>query len=264
MKQYFGHKKNVKAVRAHLPPVLLFQGPASVGKWELAEYIREHWKFKNSDVLKVKRLTKDNARFIVKFTSERPKGFSKLVIVRLDRKATKGALNTLLKALEEAPDATFILITEEDTIPTIRSRAILYPFGLLSDEDVYNILTVRRNFPEDRASMLSKVAGGQVRKALSYNVDQENKATVLKAVDAVSRKDSRALDALAPKWQQEHTELLVQWCYESMTTRWKLFIEDETSVKGNKIPLRILIALKEDLRPRLVVRSALASVLQER
>lgn len=263
MKPYFGHEKNVKAVSSHLPRVLLFQGPASVGKWELAEFIRDKWKFKNSDTLRVKRLTQDNARFIAKFASERPRGWSKLVIARLDRKATTGALNALLKALEEARDATFILITEESTLPTIRSRAILYEFGLLSEQDVYNILVERKNFSESRAESLARLAGGQVRRALSHAVDQESKIVVLKALDAISRRDNTALEAVAARWQEEHTDLMIQWCYESLTTKWKLFDPEETNIRGTKVPLRILISLKEELRPRLVVRAGLASVLQE-
>jgi replication-associated recombination protein RarA len=262
MKPYFGHEKNVKAVNAHLPSVLLFQGPASVGKWELAEYVREKWKFKNSDTMRIKRLTQDNARAAAKFASERPRGWSKLVIVRLDRKATKGAQNALLKALEEARDATFILIAEEPPLDTVKSRAITYNFGLLSEKNIFDILTVRKNFSEERAGMLAGVARGQVRNALSYLGDQESKVVVMKALDAVQRRDSAALEALAPKWSQEHTDLLIQWCYEALTNKWKLFIPEETNITGTKVPLRILIAVREDLRPRLIVRAALASVLQ--
>lgn len=262
MRAYFGHEKNLKAVHAHLPQVLLFLGPESVGKWELAEYVREKWKFKNSDTLRIKRLTQDNARAAAKFASERPRGWSKLVIVRIDKKATVGAQNALLKSMEEARDATFIIIAEEPPLDTVSSRAITYRFGLLTEKDIFDILTVRRNFSKERAEVLSRVAGGQVRKALSYNNDQESKLVVMRALDAVHRKDNSALEALAPHWKQEHTELLIQWCYESLTKKWKLFIPEESNITGTKVPLRILIALREDLRPRLVVRAALASVLQ--
>lgn len=262
MKAYFGHEKNVKAVKAHLPSVLLFQGPASVGKWELAEFVRSHWKFKSSDVLRIKRLTQENARAAAKFANERPTGFAKLIIIRLDKKATKGAQNALLKTLEEARDAHFILIAEELPIPTVRSRAVLYKFGVLTEENVKDILVHRKHFSEDRAASLARMSGGQVKNALSYAVKNESKMVVLKALDAVHRKDSATLESLATRWQEEHTELLIQWCYESLTKRWRVFIPDETNISGTKVPLRILISLERDLRPRLVVRAALASVLQ--
>ena len=260
---YFGHEKNVKAVKNHLPGVLLFLGPDSVGKWELAEHIRQVWKFKKADVLRVKRLTQDNARFISKFAFQRPQGRMKLVIVRIDEKASKGAQNALLKALEDSSDTVFIIVAEEMPLATIRSRATLYPFGLLTVEDVANILMVRMNFGRDRAWALANASGGQISKALSHVQDAESKLVVLKALDAVHRKDLKELEGIAAKWQQEHTELLVRWCYETITGKWKLFSKTETSITGSKIPLRILVAITEQLRPRLVVRAALASVLQE-
>jgi len=262
VKPYFGHEKNVRAVHMHLPSVLLFLGPESVGKWELAEHIRVKWKFKKADTLRIKRLTQENARFAAKFASERPRGWRKLIIVRLDKKATVGAQNALLKSMEEAQDATYIIVAEEPPITTVMSRAVTYPFGLLTQKNIYDILTQRLNFSEDRADTLSKIAGGRVKKALSFKEDQESKMVVSKALDAVNRKDNKALEAVAPLWQQEHTELLIQWCYETLTKKWKLFVPGEISIQGTKVPLRILIALREDLRPRLVVRAALASVLQ--
>lgn len=262
MRPYFGHEKIVKAVNSHLPGVLLFLGPSSVGKWELAEYVREKWKFKKSDTLRIRRLTQENARYAAKFASERPRGWSKLVIVQIDKKATRGAQNALLKSMEEASNATFIIVAEEPPLETVKSRAITYPFGLLTEKDIVNILTVKLNFSESRAEFLASIAGGRVNNALAYNINQDSKLIIMKALDAVHRKDNTALEALAPAWQQDHTDLLIQWCYESLTGKWKLFLPGEAGISGTKVPLRILIALREDLRPRLVVRAALASVLQ--
>lgn len=259
---YFGHSEIVRAVTNHLPAVSLFLGPASVGKWELAEHIRAERGFKSSDVLRVRRLTQENARFIVRFASERPKGFARLVIVRMTDKASVGAQNTLLKALEESINTYFIMVAEEPPLPTILSRATTFNFGLLSEKDVENILVVRNNYPPEKAENASKVAGGRVRPALLYTQDKDSKLLVLKALDAVYRRDMSRLEPLASHWQEEHTELLISWCYESLTSQWKKFMVEETNIRGTKIPLRILISLNEELRPRLVVRSALASVLQ--
>jgi len=260
---YFGHENHVRAVLNHLPPVLLFIGPDSVGKWELAEHVRQVWKFKKADVLRIKRLTQDNARFVSKFAFQRPQGRLKLVIVRIDEKATKAAQNTLLKALEDAQDTVFIIVAEEMPLATIRSRATLYSFGLLTEENVANILSARLNYGRDKALALAKASGGQIRVATDHNRDVESKLVVLKALDAVHRKDLKELESYAQKWQQEHTDLLVRWCYEAVTRKWKLFSAGDTAISGSKIPLRILIAAPEELRPRLVVRAALASVLQE-
>lgn len=259
---YFGHERIVQALEKRLPLVSLFLGPDSVGKWELAEHLIRFWKFDQSDVLRVNRLTQDNARAIVGFSQTKAKGDARLVIVKLDHKATKGAQNTLLKALE-APYAThFILVGQELPLPTIRSRAEIFEFGLLTEEEVALVLTERRRYSREKAELLASYSGGQIKAALEYTRVQEDKLTVLKALDAINRKDLTGLESLSASWQQEHTDLLVRWCYEALTKKWKYFISDDSSIANTKIPLRILLSLQEDLRPRLVIRSALASVIQ--
>lgn len=260
--QYFGHKKNVEALEARLPEVSLFLGPESVGKWELAEHLSRFWKFDHADILKIYRLTKDNARAAVEFSQVRPRGSKRLVIVRLDQKATVNAQNTLLKALEAGSGTSFILVAEEAPIPTIVSRATLFRFGLLSRDEVAQILEYRRGYSKDRADIIADYAGGQIQTALKYNEAQEGKILVQRALDAIRRKDLSTLESLTPLWGQMHTDLLVKWCYESLTGKWNFFLPDEAGITGTKIPLRILMNLHEDLRPRLVVRAALASVLQ--
>jgi replication-associated recombination protein RarA len=260
---YFGHQKILQAIPQDLPGVLLFLGPKSVGKWELAEYIRADRGFLSADVLRVRRLTQENARFVAKFSSERPQGDAKLVIVRLDRKATKVAQNTLLKTLEDHKSTHFILISEDEPLPTITSRATVYRFGLLTDSEVAEILINRRNFSRDRAELLASHSRGQVSRALSLMQDQDGKLIVLQALDAIYRKDLKTLESLSAKWQTEHTDLTVKWCYEVLTQRWNLFNPEESRIIGTKVPMRILIALRADLRPRLAVRAGLASVLQE-
>lgn len=259
---YFGHKGNVQELESSLPAVSLFLGPNSVGKWELAEHLRSLKGFLSGDVLRVRRLTQENARFIVKFASERPKGVARLVIAKIDKKASVGAQNTLLKTLEEASDVHFILIAEESPLPTIVSRSTVYRFGLLTEEDVFNILTVRKNFSQTKAENLSKVARGQIKNALAYTQEQDDKLMVLKALESLQKKNLTELESLASKWQQEHTNLLIDWCYECLTSRWVKFNPEETLIRGTAVPLRILTILKNDLRPRLVIRAGLASLLQ--
>lgn len=250
----------MRALSKTLPAVSLFLGPSSVGKWELAEWLRVKHGFLASDVLRIKRLTQDNAKFVARFAVGSPQGSHRLVIIRLE-KATSTALNTLLKTLEEPGTTKFILVTTQKPIATIVSRCSVFEFGLLTDAQVSGILISVKGFGESLAVERASKAGGRVRPALSQGFRQDQKALVLRALEALASKDAKTLDSLAPKWLEEHTQLLVAWCYESITGRWKLFIEDETSIRGAAIPLKILVALREELRPRLVVRAALASVL---
>lgn len=260
---YFGHEEIRETVDNYLPPVSLFLGPTSVGKWEMAERVRKLRKFHAGDVLRVRRLTQENARFIVKFASERPKGSARLIIARLGEQASSGAQNTLLKALEESPDTYFILIADTEPLPTVSSRAHTFRFGLLSDEEVFNILVQVKGMNPNSAIESAEASGGQVENALRHFKDKESKIVVLKALEAIQSRDANLLESLATSWNEEHTELLTYWCYETLTSQWRKFKPQDTTISGTKIPLRILLATREGLRPRLVVRAALASVLQE-
>jgi hypothetical protein len=211
-------------------------------------------------VLRIKRLTQDNAKFIARWSLGSPQGAYRLVICRLE-KATTVALNTLLKTLEESKSTRFILVSEKMPLDTIRSRAQVFEFGLLKDEQVADILVAHQGFGAELAATRASAAGGRVRSALEYSGKQDAKLVVLKALEAVTAKDASALEQIATKWQQEHTDLLVSWCYESITRKWNYFLEDETVIRGSGVPLKILMALREELRPRLVVRAALASLI---
>ena len=259
--EFFGHTEIVKTLTESLPQVSLFLGPISVGKWELAEHVRRYYDVRQGDVLRIKRLTQDNAKFVEAFAHSAPQGDFRLCIIRL-RKASESALNTLLKTLEESTSTKFILVAEETPLPTIVSRCEVFSFGLLSQEEVEGILTHVKNFAPGPAGTRAALSGGQVLPALVYTKTQDSKTVVLRALEAVASNDPRALEELAPRWQEEHTELLTTWCYESLTSRWRLFTEAETRIRGTALPLRILMAIRPNLRPRLIVRHALASLLQ--
>ena len=259
---FFGHTEIVKVLTTSLPQVSLFLGPISVGKWELAEHVRKIHGVRAGDVLRVKRLTQENAKFVEQFAHSAPQGEYRLCIIRL-RKASDKALNTLLKTLEESDSAKFILIAEDRPLPTIVSRSEVFSFGLLSQEEVQGILTHVKNFAPGPAGTRAALSGGQVLPALVYTKTQDSKTVVLRALEALASNDAKLLEEIAPKWQDEHTELLTTWCYESLTSRWRLFTEAETRIRGTSFPLKILMALRSNLRPRLVVRHSLASLLTQ-
>lgn len=257
-----GHEPIRTKLEKFLPPVSLFLGPNSVGKWRLAEWARDLWGISASDVFRVRRLTQENARAVVDFSSSQANGDSRLAIIKLDGKATRAAQNTILKALEDATSTKFILISEEPPLPTIVSRSEIFHFGLLTDSDIASILQDRNMSLQDSMT-LAPSGKGQVSRALEQASNQDDKLVVLQVVEALNRKDRFSLETMATFWREEHTELLIQWCYESITRKWRLFSASDVQVTGTRIPLRVLSVLKEDLRPRLVIRAALVSVIQE-
>lgn len=257
-----GHEDTLRRLHSDLPPVSLFLGPASVGKWTTAEHLRREYGVRDGDLLRIRSLTMDEARTASKFMLTSPLGDLRFAIIRLDS-ATPASLHALLKALEEIPSSSrVVLVSTESPMETIVSRSEIFHFSLLSQEQVERVLIQRKLSPSE-ARRYAELAGGQVGRALSFVSGMEGKATVLAAVNAIRERNPVSLDSLAVKWTDEHTNLLATLCREIITGRWRIFMEAEVEGIGRKLPLKILTALHADIRPRLVVRSSLMSVLKE-
>lgn len=212
-------------------------------------------------MLRVRLLTSDDARSVVRFALASPLGVRRLAIIRLDQ-ATPAALHVLLKTLEELPPTThIILIATEMPLETIVSRAEMFRFSLLTEEQVEDVL-LQRKFKPTEARRWASLSGGQVRKALDLVEDLDAKITVLSAVRAIRERDANGLDNLATKWTDQHSDLLGALCREAITGRWRIFSDAEVEGMGKKLPLSILYALRPEIRPRLVVRASLMSVLK--
>jgi DNA polymerase III delta prime subunit len=257
-----GHNEVVSALLVEFPPVALLCGPPSVGKWTTAEHVRRHYQIFEPDVLRARHLDMESAGEVADFASRAASGpAGRVAIVRLDN-ARPEALNVLLKPLEESgPDMHFMLVSSQPVPFTIESRARRYDFGLLSVEDVTRFLKQKRGMSDALASRLAAVSGGQIRAALESMDVAERKSLVLAAVRALREKDPAALESLADRWRDEHTELLAKWAREAVSHQWRLFNVEETGQVGN-LPLRVLVALRRDVRARLVVRSLLVDLLR--
>lgn len=264
MSSIVGHREVISRIEAEKPPVSLLLGPESVGKWTAAEYLRGIWRVDEGDTLRVMSLTMEAAHDIVRFSSTTPVASPKrLVIVRVpDRNGAP--VEVLLKTLEEGTETTdFILIAQTSlaVIPTLWSRATVYHFGFLEEDDVAAVLT-GRNFHEGEAKRLATLAGGQIRRALDVVNARELKNVVLLVLKAFRELDPKALEAAAAKWTDDHTALLTQWCHEAITGRWRAFLPEESGIQGRAIPLKILLALNANVRPKLLVRSNLMAALK--
>jgi hypothetical protein len=203
----------------------------------------------------------DAARAIAHHAWTSPRGARFLVLARLD-KANPAALSVILKTLEELPPTTSIVLIGTELPPeTIVSRTELFVFPLLTDEQVVEVLLQRR-FKPTEAQRWAQLARGQVQRALDLANGLDAKIPVLAAVRSIRERDEHALDGLAGRWSDEHTELLANLCREAITGRWRIFSEAEVEGMGRKLPLAILVALRPEIRPRLVVRSSLMTVLK--
>lgn len=261
MTTVIGHTSTVARVEVQRPAVSLFLGPSSVGKWTVAEYLRGVWRVEEADTLRIENLTMPSVRTVVDFAERAAAADRRLVVIRLDG-AREDALNVLLKTLEEGHESTdFILIAEETPMATIATRSTIFRFGFLAEREVEEVLTDRNFRPED-AHRYATMSGGQVSRALDVVNKRDVRHGVMIAVRAFRDADPAVLESAAKEWSDDHTALLATWCRECLTGRARIFSEEEL-VTARRLPFLVLQALSANVRPRLLVRSSLMSVLRE-
>ncbi len=129
--------------------------------------------------------------------------------------------NILLKALEEPPAGTYIVLVtsnEERLLPTIRSRCQRVGFGSLADADVEAWLDAKQPRDatgHDRAWLIAFAQGSIGRAELAREYDLRNWATaVLPGIDVMARGDcplelgktmAGLMDGFAAAWVKAHS-----------------------------------------------------------
>lgn len=261
MTRVIGHERNQEILFRSLPPVSIFVGPDSVGKRTLAANLAFHHGIYPPNLIVVYSLDMETARFISTWAMSAPNTTGRMAIVDLQG-ASERAVDTLLIALEEAPNCRFIFISSSMPQPTLLTRGQTFFFGLLSVEEVQTILSQARGFSEAPAAIFAHASGGQVKRALEAATGYANKSLVLLVLKAFRERSVPALESLADKWSEDASELLAEWCRESITKRWRIFSEEESGIEGREIPLKILMALSGSARPKLVIRASLTNILR--
>lgn len=276
-----GHERVRTQLEQGLPSVALLRGSESVGKWTLAEYLCEYHKIKEIDIKRVPKLTVDEVKEIRRFSSTSPFGKLKVVIIRLDgseysplREANPAALNAMLKLLEEPPKTVkFILTSSKPTLVTIESRAHLYRCGLLSKDEIIEVLTRFMDMSPREADIAATLSYGTIDSALEVKYIETAKAKVLSVLKALADRD---LDLLLqstrgttadgqPAWGASEHRLLYRWIQEALSQRWSVFSEAEGfGLVADKDRLRVMLLQLSKVskaRPKLAVRAALEPML---
>jgi replication-associated recombination protein RarA len=259
-----GHESVLRRLRLNLPSVSLFLGATSVGKWTTAQWVREQYKVSDGDFLAVRSLTVESATKVSTFLRFKARDGNRLAVVYVGS-AGWTAQNVLLSSLENiGPSSAVILVAdrdESDIAPTLYSRAEVFAFGRLHESQVAEIL-IRRGFKESTANHLATLSDGRVQPALRLLNQNETKVAVLGVVRALLLRDAKTLDTFASRWSEEHTALLDVLCREAITGRPMVFEAESIEALGRKLALKILTALRHDVRARLVVHSQLMGVLR--
>lgn len=257
-----GHKKVIDSLLKYLPPVALLLGPHSVGRWQVAEHARWKYGIVPSDVLRLRNLDVESVRTLREFSLTVPSSSPfKLAIVDL-YKSSVAAQTALLSVLGDPHHLRVIIVGQaKEVTPSIRSLSVVYQMSYLTPEEVAQVLIDSKGMSKDRAVDLAKRSGGQISGALAV-ADSEDTLEIVRAVILALRlKDSESLSELAKKWTDEATNWLVQWCYETVSGDWRVF-DPEDRADSNSLPIRILMVVRPQVRPRLVVRSQLMSLLR--
>lgn len=261
---FVGHGWVRAALEDELPAVVLLQGPSSVGKWTLAEYLADYHGVKPYDRRVLETVSAEDAREVKRFVSTAAFGKLKLVIANLDA-ANASALNALLKTLEEPPpNARFILVASQPTLTTIASRASLYRLGLLSTSEVAEVLVRRLGWREMDANTAATRSGGSVEGALSATLGDASKAQVISVVRALKAQDRDLLLQATRSWGEDEQRALYAWAWEGASGRWSMFVPADTQGLDPDVIRRVLFGLNKlaNARPRMQVRTVLESLIR--
>lgn len=102
-----------------------------------------------------RNITVDQVRAMIRRLSTKPTmGARRAIVIDPADDLEKGAINALLKALEEPPAGTFFLLVTHQPgrlLPTVRSRCRVLRFAPLSPEDLDRV--IRREFPNAAADL---------------------------------------------------------------------------------------------------------------
>ncbi len=260
-----GHQSARAYLERTLPPAALITGPASVGKWTLANHLAAHHRISPVDRWDAPHgLTIDTVRLIADYLRRAPLGRYKLVIARLDS-SSRPALNALLRTLEHPPPfGRFLLISAEPPLPTVASRCARFELGHLNQQELEQIYR-ERGLTETKARHLAQLARGQVQRGLSADKLTVPQHQVVNLVKALTTGDRELFATLFHTWDETCTDALTTFFTECLTQQWQVFAEsDACGLHHDRVRLWQMVTAVGQLpltRPRLGVRTALEPFL---
>lgn len=256
-----GHESLVESLRSELPHAALLLGPRSTGKRTIVDHVISHHGYREVDVVGGdQRLLVPLAEEIIERCKVRPIGKTgRLVTADLDG-ASSEAANMVLKLIEEPPAKTkFLFTASRQPLLTIMSRCHVYRTGLLSEEQVTEVLENRLGVEEREAERLAGMSGGTIAGALRADAADANRGQILSALRAVSTDDEELLGNALRKLDEDGRWLLRRWAVEARTGQWRLFSKEESfGLESDTRQLELLIStLDRSGSPRLGAMVAL-------
>jgi DNA polymerase-3 subunit delta' len=116
----------------------------------------------------------DQVRRVIETIYYRPAEGKERVYIFTDSAFMKEAANSLLKILEEPPEfATIFLLAENpgELLPTIRSRAIIFPLSALPPEEIESDLALHHpEWKPPQRALVARLSEGAVGRARSFDL----------------------------------------------------------------------------------------------
>ncbi len=263
-----GHQDVRQLLEAALPPVVLLRGPQSVGKWTLARHLADHHRIRVVDQLVIAdKLTTAAVQAITGFVRLAPFGTVKLVTANLDG-ASEASMHALLKTLEEPPPRVrFLLVASRPAPATVLSRCQVFTLGLLTDEQVRQVL-LDQGMTAKAAVAMAALGRGQVDAALRGSAAHRHRDLVVDLMRAVATFDHDGFERVFKDWDDAARELLFRWLVEALTHEWSLYSGDDFAGLDRKpaVLRQMLLRLSQvpNAQSRLGVRVALEPFLSPR
>jgi hypothetical protein len=258
-----GHRRVFDDLARDLPRVTLLLGPEGTGKWVLAHVLADRVGYPQRDTYWSKGpLRAEHVRAALTFCRTAALGpLGKLVMLCLDN-AQEGSQTALLKILEEPPDGVkFIITAGHPPLPTIVSRSFVSRCGLLSVDEVQQVLLLLGHTLPDACSA-ALLAGGRVSMAMHIaGVAEDALASVRAVLRAVSDGQAGRLADIMNfrEWQEHQHILLARWASEASSGRWVVFSAKDAPELGRanaRYALAMLAALSA-ARPYLADRAVM-------
>jgi len=189
-----GHRDTLSKIPNPIPPVLLLLGPEGVGKSIIARVLAHATGVRDSDYQRVQRLTKPEALAVAEHHATYPLASEVKVSVIDITRATPEALNAMLALLEDPPEySRFILHSDSDPFLTVKSRCFILNFGLLSTDEVAQVLETKK-VPEHVIADAARLSQGRVSVALEHARNYDARQSAMKVLKAVGTADGLELD----------------------------------------------------------------------
>jgi len=114
----------------------------------------------------IKEIAIDRVREMERTASLKPfEGRARVYVIDGAEHLSGEAANALLKTLEEPPEQVFLLllaVSENDLLPTIRSRCQRVLLGPVGEADIRDGLMRKFSLAEDKASLLARLSEGRI------------------------------------------------------------------------------------------------------